>query len=82
MGKSAWGHGLSCCSDECGERVRGALELAKDDDRYKFFQTMRGHAEQMMAAIETDEIASARVRAGGPESLPDQFSFVRDCGKW
>lgn len=80
IGNSEWGcYGTSlitACGDICGKRIATALQEAHASERYKFFLEMKQHAEDNMTQIERGAITDARVSAGGPEKLPDPFTFA------
>jgi hypothetical protein len=65
MGSSSWEHGLMCCSNACGIKVRDALNMMREDERHKFFVAMGRHAREQLGYLQTEYLSDLRERNGG-----------------
>lgn len=60
MGSSAWGHGMMCCGEACGLKVRDALAEMRNDDRFKFLTQMAHHACEQLGGLQNEYLADLR----------------------
>jgi hypothetical protein len=66
IGKSIWGHNLTCCGDECGLKVRDALASMREDERFDFFTLMVEHAKGQLRALRCEYLEDLRDHPSPP----------------
>lgn len=56
MSSSSWGHDISCCSEECGKKIKNQLEANKNSPAYKNALTDYYIAEEKVMELKYKDI--------------------------